>query len=204
MLQKLLLGMDANTPPHKKIKTENASPFISLSDFSTDPSQQSRYTPITREEWSHHCESVARATSASTSASASASAVKVEKTATVTLEKESKSPIELLDELMPLVQPREGKERAVRSVSRELRSAIQKQTKKLTKDCPKFDVPENIRAWSTGIPGQCSECGMNHFVLELHRIGNQLYGATALERKSKIAKWLEEGTGEYIASIRKK
>ena len=158
------LRMEERIPPHKKTRIEHASQFIDLSDFSTDPSQQSQYTPMTREDWSRRCELASRATSTSSSVSARItspsisackSAVKVEKT--VSLEKESKSAIELFDELMPLVHPREGKERVVRRVSRELRSVIQEQTKKLTKNCPKYDVPKNILAWCTGIPGQCSE-----------------------------------------------
>ena len=135
--------MEEGALPHKRTRIENTSDFINLSDFSTNPSQQSQYSPITREEWSLHCESRKR--------TASVSVAEVETTPSI--EKTKKSVIDLLDDLMSLVQPIKGKERVMRSVSRELRSAIQDQHERLTKDCPTVEVTENVRTWCTGIFG---------------------------------------------------
>ena len=54
VLVPLFSDMANETSASKRIRIENANPdsdaFMNLSDFSTDPSQQSQYTPVTREE----------------------------------------------------------------------------------------------------------------------------------------------------------
>ena len=177
--------MENNTQPNE---------FKNLSDFSTDPSvQDSEYTPLLREDWLEQLESNRKKT-ASTSA-ASASLKRPEKQPT-------NSPVQLLDKLLTMVEPKEGKEAAVRRVTRELKTALHDQNERLKKDCPVGNIPDNIRAWSTGVAGECAECGMNHFLVELYRIAERLYGSTATERKLKIAKWLDEGTDDYVTEIR--
>ena len=112
------------------------------------------------------------------------------------------SPVQLLDKLMTMVEPKQGKGVAVRKVTRELRTVLYDQSERLKKDCPVGNVPDNIRAWCTGVRGECSECDMNHFLVELHRIAERLYESTAVDHKFKIAKWLDEGTDDYVSEIR--
>ena len=164
--------------------------FKNLSDFSTDPSvQDSEYTPLLREVWLEQLESNRKKPASTPAASAS--------------EKQSKNnPVQLLDKLLTMIEPKQGKDTAVRRVTRELRTALHDQNERLKKDCPVGNIPDNIRAWSTGVAGECAECGMNHFLVELYRIAERLYVSTATERKLKIAKWLDEGTDDYVTEIR--
>ena len=169
-------------------------------DLSTDPSQNDyngkcHYKPVTREEWveclpkrkSKRCNPV-------TTHNEPVNSNPVQKATKLET---------LLEKLISLVRPREGKETAVRRVVRELRTTIQCQNEKLTKDCPVGEVCDETRAWCTGASGACSECGMNHFGVALHRLGNQLYGATNEERDKKMTRWFKDGTGEYVRAIRK-
>lgn len=198
----LVVDMENDAPYSKRMRLENinsdSDAFMNLSEFSTDPSQQSQYEPVTREEWTRHCVPARKTPAAAAAAVSACTSTPSHKP----IQKHMQSPVHLLDKLMSMVEPIEGKGNAVRQVTRELRSALRNQSERLKKDCPVGNVPDNIKAWSTGVPGQCSECGMHHFLVELLRIANKLYGSTTAERKYKITKWFDEGTDEYVSEIR--
>ena len=46
-------------------------------------------------------------------------------------------------------------------------------------------------------------CGLNHAVVEVYKIGDQLYGSTSKERKERVSRWMKEGSEEYNTNLRK-
>ena len=187
-------GCEAKRARTVQTEVECAASDTSSIDLSTDPSQHDynykyHYKPVTREEWvetlpkkkSKRCDPV-RADN---------------------YVQKPKAAEELLDELLTLVRARDGKERRMRRVVQELKSTLRCQKEQLTKDCPVGEVSDEIRSWCTGASGACSECGMNHFGVDLHRIGNQVYGATTHERNKRVTQWLKDGTEGYVRSMRK-
>ena len=185
----------------KRSRTEcalNASDVSSI-ELSTDPSQNDynakcHYKPVTRDEWIAGVPpKKPKMCDPDPSRNDTVDRDPVQKPTT---------PEDLLNELMGLVRARDGKLTAMRKVVRELRSTLRWQRKKLTQDCPVGKVDDETRAWCTGASGACSECGMNHFGVALHRLGHQLYGTTTDERNKRFTQWLKDGTGEYVRTIR--
>ena len=84
---------------------------------------------------------------------------------------------QLLNELLQLVKSKSDKATVIRQIVRQLRKSISAQQKELKSQCSKGKINEEIKAWNSGISGSCKHCGMNHFVLELRRIGQQTYVA---------------------------
>lgn len=90
-------------------------------------------------------------------------------------QQEQSSSLSLLDQLLAVVEPKRNEGRAFRIISRQLKNSLLR--------AENF-APEKLRD-------------------EVLSIGEHVYGDTAKKRKSRIQKWMEEGSSEYAATIRK-
>ena len=111
--------------------------------------------------------------------------------------------MKLLDKLLSLAQPIPGADCAYRSTVRQLKKCITDHRHHLTRDCPVSCISDEVRNWASDASNVCSMCGMNHTIVEVYNIGNQLYGHTAKERKHNVSRWMKEGSAEYHKKIRR-
>ena len=168
-------------------------------EFSSDPSQNERnepvhYKPMDRAKWITKISTVEAQKNIDND---------LNKTVDASSTSSSTKAHKLLTELLQIVQPKFGKATAMRKVVRELRASITSQQDELESHCPKGKISQEIKAWSSGVSGSCKHCGMNHFVVELRRIGQKVYGVNTAERKDNIKKWMDKGTADYVKAMRR-
>ena len=91
-------------------------------------------------------------------------------------QQEQSSSMSLLEQLLAVVEPKRNEGRAFRIISRQLKNSLQR---------AENYAPAKLRD-------------------ELLGIGEHVYGDTAKQRKSRIQKWMEDGSAEYAATIRRR
>ena len=181
---------------HKRAHTTDESTTLPATDrsdvsFSTDPSQQDdnakfHYIQRSRQDW---VDQIPKATTKSDSTTIDPSQ---------TLSRAiNTSPEDILDSILQLVTPKPGKRVELRKLTRDLRTILRQQDEELKKDCPTAGVPKEALSLSSGVGKCCKQCGHNHILCELHRIGHVVYGTTASQRKHQMVEWMNKGSSSY-------
>ena len=195
---------ETHTPPTKRMRQEDDSESLPESDqsvcFSTDPSQQDdnakfHYSARSRTEWVEKVPD--NKITFKEPAKEPKQSLKVKS-------KSNRASIEsLLDHLMTLVEPKQGKKAETRKVVREMRTKIRLQEQLAKKDCPKGYIAEDIVSRSAKVGEYCQHCGLNHFLVELYKMGQSLYGITTEERNRRMSVWMNKGTSSYMKNMQK-
>ena len=94
-------------------------------------------------------------------------------------QQQQSSSLSLLDQLIAVVEPKRNKRRDYRRITRQLRNYVLR-----TEGQVESYSPEKLRN-------------------ELISIGEHVYGDTRGARKSRIQKWMEDGSAEYAATLKR-
>ena len=112
------------------------------------------------------------------------------------------TPLELLEKLESHVCPKEDVSAStVRHIVRQLKSSLVTQRNELTRNCADIiKLSEKMLAWHADISGACN---MNQFCIELHQLGEKLYGRTVTERTQRMHNSIQHDANGYVSSARK-